>query len=246
MKEITDLAVMELRLFPYDVIPLRSLITASHLKTFTSPFVFKEVEIGEDENHNIQAVKMQKGEFKCRERICPVESLIIEKNRIILKTQSDNEIADQFYRAISKSLIEIDPNGRFKGSNYLVKSYQTVCVVTLDLDYMNIFSGETSRFIKSDALKACSTPVKHVAKVRIFPQSLTFSVNYEVTDKALLDAGVAISPKPLTIEPRMGTSLNERRFYTSSPTDSKTHLDLISTFENLFKKKRAQKETKKD
>ena len=246
MKEITDLTVMELRLFPYDVIHLRSLITASHLKTFTAPFVFKEVEIGEDENHNIQAVKMQKGEFKCRERICPVENLIIEKNRIILKMQSDNEIADQFYRAISKSLIEIDPNGRFKGINYLVKSYHTICVVALDLDFMDIFSGETSMFIKSDALKACSASVKHVAKVRIVPQSLTFSVNYEVTDKVLLDAGVTISSKPLTIEPRMGTSLSERRFYTASPTDSKTHFDLISTFENLFKKKLAQKGTKKD
>jgi hypothetical protein len=245
MKEITDLSVSELRLFPVDVIPLRALATASNLQKFTTPFLFKTIELAEDENHNIQAVKMQTGEFKLKEKIVPIEKLVIEQNRIIFKIHSDSEIADLLYRTISNSLVEIDPNMRFKDNNYLIKTSQTVCVVTLDVDCMDIFSEKTNRFINSDALKGCAASVNQMAKVTIVPRSITFNVNCEVTDKKLLDLGVMISTKPLTIEPRVGVSLSKKRFFTASPTDSKTHLGLIAAFENLFQRKSTQKKPKK-
>ena len=44
-------------------------------------------------------------------------------------------------------------------------------------------------------------------------------------------------PQSLIIEPRIGVSFKEKRFFTSSPADSKTHIKLISEFEKKLKKK---------
>lgn len=234
MKDITELVVSETIVCRPDTIPFRELITASNLKTFAAPFVFKNIDVSEDENKNLLGIVMQTGEFKHDGKVFPVELLLIERAKIIFKIHATSEIADNFSQSIFKSLSEIDPYGQFKQSKPSIKIVTTTCVATLDFDYNNIFSKKMNVFINKRVSGACSSAINNIARVQVLPRSLTFNINYSITDKSLLESNLKIETRQLIIEPRVGVSLKERRFFTSSPTDSKTHLQLLTELENSF------------
>lgn len=236
MKDISEIRVTENIVFQNDVIPFRHLITKSNLATFSSPFSFKDTELGEDSNANLIAVKLQLGEFKYDNKIFPIDLLTIQKRKISFQIQANSKIADIFFNTISKLLAGIDPTGLYKKNTFIFKTTETTCVVTLNFDYRDIFSKKMNAFLNNKVSKACTTVIGDIAKVQVFPRSLAFNVNYIVTDKKLLDSKITISPKLLVIEPRVGVPLEERRFYTSSPTDSETHLRLIEQLEKVFEK----------
>lgn len=235
MKDVTELTVTETRLFKSDVIPFSTLITASNIQTISSSFIFRTIELVEDENRNVAAIHMKTGEFRHIDKIFPIEILIIEPRRIIFKIKGDSDIAERFYQAIFQSLSKIDPHGQFKQSKPLIKSTETSCIVTLDFLYRDIFSKKMNDFIDKKAYNACSTEISSIADIQILPKNLAFSVHYDLKDKSLRENNVMISPKSLIIEPRVGVSLKEKRFFTASPTDSNTHLKLISELEKSFR-----------
>jgi hypothetical protein len=236
MNDVTELNVMERRIFRADLIPFRELITASNLQIFTAPFSFKEAVLGEDDGNNVVSVRMKVGEFKHNNKIYPVDQLIIDRRSIVFQIQGDSETAVIFYKTIAKLLHQIITDRNFQEDGYLIKTTQTTSVVKLDFDYHDIFSKKYMSFITKDAGRACASAIDEKAKVQIVPRSLAFNVHYTVTDKNLLDHNLRIETKQLVVEPRMGTSLKDRLYYISSPTDSKTHLQLISELEGLFKK----------
>jgi hypothetical protein len=62
-------------------------------------------------------------------------------------------------------------------------------------------------------------------------KSLSFEISYEPTSPVLEEHDVSLARKLLMIGPRAGTRLRERRFYTASPTDAETHLELLMSLE---------------
>lgn len=235
MKDISELSVNETKLFRADIIPFRSLVTATYLSKFTAPFMFKHAEIVEDDNKNLLGVLMNTGEFRIDDKVYPIEFLMIERNKIAFKMHANSDITHKFYHTVADYLSGIDGDGQFKKNKPLIETMATTCVVTLDFDYTDIFSKKITSFINKDATKACTDVIEDVARIQILPKSLAFTVNYLVTDKRLLESSVRIDSKQLVLEPRVGVSLKERRYFTSSPTDSKTHLHLLAELEKSFK-----------
>jgi hypothetical protein len=235
MKDISELSVSETKLFGADIIPFRSLVTATYLTKFTAPFVFKHVDIVEDDNKNLLGVLMNTGEFKIDDKVHPIEFLMLERAKIAFKMHANSEITRKFYHTVAEYLSGIDGDGQFKKNKPLIETMATTCVATLDFDYTDIFSKKMNSFISKDATKACAEVIEDVARIQILPRSLVFTVNYLVTEKRLLDNSARIDPKQLVLEPRVGVSLKERRYFTSSPTDSKTHLHLLAELEKSFK-----------
>lgn len=238
MRDIADLTVTELRFFSIDVIPFNSLLTASNLKTVTAPHSFKNIEIAEDDNRNYTALYLRTGEFKCENRIYPIELIVIERSKIILKIKADSDIAGLLYNEVHKALSIIDQSGLYKKNKPLTMTDETSCVVTLDIEYMDIFSNSFRSFLDKEAVSALhSSSGKNIDVQQLLPKSLAFNVVYEVKDGALAELNLGVYPKSLVIEPRIGATFKEKRFFIASPTDSKTHLKMISEFEKKFKKK---------
>ncbi|MDP2277845.1 MAG: hypothetical protein Q8K51_06445 [Nitrospirota bacterium] len=234
MRDVSELAVMERRLFEMDVIPFRALITASNLSVFTSQFLFKGIELGEDEKNNVTAIKMQTGEFKIEDKVYPIEALIIERRSITFKIYATSSVAETFYNSIAEKISNADTSNFFHKDKHLIKTMETSCVVTLDFNHKDIFAKRLNVFLNKRAKEICSSAIGDVGKVTISPRSITFIVDYTVTDENLLNNKINITSKALTIEPRVGISLGEKRFYTVSPTDSDTHLKLLKEVEKLF------------
>lgn len=238
MKDIADLTVTEIRFFPMDIIPFNSLLTVTNVKTVTIPYAFKNVDLTEDDNKNYTALHLKTGEFKHNNKIYPVELLIIERARIILRIKGDSDIAGLFYDEIHKSLISIDQSDLYKKSEPIVIDRDTSCVAHLDIDYMDIFSEAFRTFLAKETVTALqSAGGKKLAVRQLVPRTLSFNVSYELKDTILTELNVGSYPKAFVIEPRIGVSFKEKRFFTASPTDSKTHMKLISEFERKFKKK---------
>ena len=68
------------------------------------------------------------------------------------------------------------------------------------------------------------------------PSKFSARISYDLLDSGLREVGVRLVDKTLTIEPRIRTRLEERRYYTLSPTDSETHLELLREFEKAFRR----------
>ena len=238
MKDITELAIAERRIFGPDVLPFSNLRSKTNLSNLSSPFSFKKIDLIEDDNKKIVAIVMHSGEFLHDKKIFPIEQLAIDQTGITFGMNSDSKIAGKFYQVISDLLNNVSKEKEFNKEIPLVKSTITSCIVTLDFDHKDLFSSKLNSFLAKETSKSCASVVNNVAKVSIAPRSLSFDVNYAVTDKSLLDRGVSINTKQIAIEPRIGTALKDRRFYTTSPTDSETHLKLLSELEKKFKKRK--------
>ena len=236
MKDVKELMVMERMIFDVDIIPFRQLVTASNLPKFTNLFLFKNTELVEEPNiHVLESVKMTLGEFKLDDKIFPIDQLIIDRRAIAFVLQADSDAANKLYLSIADLLREIGHNKEFTAENYLLRTTTTNCVATLEVDYRDIFSKTFLSFVKKEATNTMASAVENKAKIKILPKSLAFNVNYSVTDKSLIDSNIIITAKQFIIEPRVGTKIEDKIYYTSSPTDSKTHLKLIEDFESLFK-----------
>lgn len=237
MKDIADLTVTEIRFFSMDIVPLNSLLTITNVKTLTTPYAFKNVELAQDDNKNYTALHLKTGEFKHDKKIYPVDLLIIEKARIILRIKGDSDIARLFYNEIHTLLIDMDQYGLYKKNEPIAIDRDTSCVAHLDIDYMDIFSEAFRAFLEKDTVAALKTAAGKKLDVRqLVPKTLSFNVNYEARNSILAELNIGNFPKSLVIEPRIGVSFKEKRFFTASPADSKTHIKLISDFEKKLKR----------
>lgn len=236
MKDVKELSVFERRLFPIDVIPFRHVVNASNLNKINASFVFKETNIGEDANNILTNIQMKIGEFKYDNKLFPIDHLLIDQRSINFKIQSDSSIAEKYYSSICNLLREIDPLKSFKEDSYIIKTVHTNCVVTLDFNFKDLLSRTFTSFLAKEASKIYASAVNNKAKVQILPKSLVFDVDYQVTDKSLLEDKIRIGSKNLIIEPRAGTNLKDNIYYTSSPTDTKTHIQLLTELNSLFSK----------
>jgi hypothetical protein len=89
-----------------------------------------------------------------------------------------------------------------------------------------MFSDPVRRFLNEDVAPKVKLPD---ADAQIALERLGWKITYKTqsTDYLYL-------PKVLTIEPRAGSNPSEMLYYTQSPTDFKTHKDLLEAFEKSF------------
>ena len=233
MKNIADLKVTATMVFKQDFIPFGSLLTASNLKSLTTPYSFKDLNFEEDENKNIISVVMRTGEFLLEKKIHPIDIFSIEHNRIYARMQANSEITNKFFQSIGKQLSEIDINNDFKIDKSLFTLSETSCVVTLDFDYHKIFSKGFNDFISTEVKKKCSSITDKNIMIDITPKQLVMDVNYTLKEKS--GKNISLGSKQLRIEPRWGVDIKERRFFTVSPCDSVIHFKLLSALESKMR-----------
>jgi hypothetical protein len=231
MKDVKDLGTLEKRIFEPDTIPFIRLATASGLQSFTAPFNFKNIEIGEDEDKNVIQIRMSTGEYKLDDNFYSIRQIIIDARSIAFNICADSSISNKLFIEIMELLAVLDP--KFKKNKPVLSSIQTQCVVTLDLDVMDFFSDNMKAFLinATDNITKKNTDI--VDSVTIQPKIIRFEVSFKLKQN-LIEKSLAISDKSLVIEPRFGTTTNQRIYYTLSPNDTDTHLNLLRQFEKSF------------
>lgn len=238
MKNISDLQVTQVRIFAVDVIPLRMLITATALAKIKQLFKFANVEPeivqgGSSAEQDLSTIlSFSFGEYSDGASRIAIRNLSIESRRIVIRILGTSAQADSIFNNLRKTIGELGQNNQFLESEPIVTVDETNCVVSLNFDFSECFSKPIMNFLHHN-LNVSTSSKSADASTR--PFRLAAEIRYQIKDQSIIDNAVTLNPKSFIIEARPGTPASQRRFFTSSPTDSDTHLQLIENFESLFR-----------
>lgn len=236
MKDISNLQVAQIRLYPVDIIPFHMLITNS--EKLQKSWNFKGLAHGVDPEGNITTLRFTDGQMKYNNGFATINTLLIMSRKTVLHIFGNSELADTIYRKLIAELSEYDENKMLENTEPLIKTQETTCVVTLGFSFRDIFSERVNSFLSNELKDKTSN---QYSENIVFPAKFQVSVRYKPISDELLMHNIALVDKEFVLEPREKTPLEEQRFFTKSPTDSKTHLELIESFEKLFVKERASR-----
>jgi len=227
MKDIVDLTVAQIRVFAVDVIPFRALRTQEVLGRFKQQLGFAQVML----DPVAPAIGFQGGKIEVDGQGFVIEGLAIEPRRMQLQVLGPSRVADACYAAVREVIAGCDREGSTK-ADPIVTSQETSCSVTLAFHVERLFAKQVLSFAREDLLPRAALPG---SKAIVRSLKLEVGIGYSVQDQRIKDHDISLSPKQLVIEPRVGTRLEEQRYFTSSPLDSEAHLTVLEMLETRLK-----------
>lgn len=227
MGKIREMSVNQSRIFQIDEIPYFQLETHTALEEIISKFKFRGDSSGKNNN-----LRFTKGEFKVDDDIKPIVELEIEQTKIRFTIIGDSNDGNLFYKELETLINKYKDNHSIEP---VICVQQTACSISLDLEYKNFFSNKLNRFLETNLIKETSFDY---AKSYLKGFRLNFEIGYEIQESIVKEKGVSIVPKYFAVEPRESTKMEEHVYFTTSPTDSETHLKLVNEFEKALKSKK--------
>lgn len=230
MRDIKELVVKKINIFPVDYIPYAHLMRQDFIEHMIDRYKFQkhEMPFGFHMKETPSLLVFYSGEYDFEDKKIIINKLVFENRKIVLEARASSQVSKKIFGAIAKDIKKFDPIKAFKMSDAYYQSEETSCIVSLDIEYMSIYSEELISFLHNGFL-----PLLKHKYLDMRPKHMSFEVDFE-PDVKLAQEKVTLASKTLTIEPRMGQSLKKKVFYTESPFDSDTHLKLLEKFERIF------------
>jgi hypothetical protein len=226
MAEIVNVSTVERHLFGPDAIPWQHLRLPSNLQKLQERYKFSEIRQGVDPQGNIVELRTSGGEFTQEDFPNAIEYLVLTPNVVEFQSSVTSEKSGLFFDEVMRFLTDIDPNPASLKQREYAKTYRTMVTARLSVPFDALVSDRLNRFIRESVEPRVRLP-DSVAEVTL--EHLSWKVMYKTqsTDFVYL-------PKQLTIEPRAGSNPKEQLYYTQSPTDFKTHMEMLGEFEQRF------------
>ena len=223
MKNATDLTVTQIRIFQVDVVPLGVIKTKSCVEKIREKFSIGAVEVrpfaeGKD------IIVFRRGELRREKRIIVVNKIEVDPRRVIVEVEGTSKDGNEVYEAFLSVVAAVVTDALQSLRAPLLVAETTQSVVTLDFTFDSLFSTVFTKFLKSRVKKEASSKF---ARASVTPLAAMVEIQYEITDKALVDNKITMNPKQFSITPRPGAPFEAKKYLISSPFDSDTHLKLI-------------------
>lgn len=238
MKNIQNLHVTQVRIFPEDTIPHQIFSLPEKFKQFKDRYHFagEEIPIPLQIPGSPKVIIFQLGEAKVEGSSIIIDRFQIEGRKMVLEVAGSSNVANMVFLDIAGFVNEMAGDASLTEERTLTKTEETKCTVFLQIDYWDVFSDKMKQFIRDDLRKAFDRPV-----FATNPSKLTFDIIFDQDIDLFRKHRIHFVPKPLTIEPREGIPFDEQIFSTCSPFGSEVHLRLIEVFEKLFEAKIGRK-----
>lgn len=227
MRDIVELNVSQVRIYPTDCLPYPEI--HANVILIQDLLKFKNVQT-DGLAHNFT-----EGVYLSDPRPILITLLTIDPRKVALRVRGTSADADAIYALLWKTFTMV--GGRPLQDAPLVKTEESFCVATLDIDFAELIAPSLSEFLRNDGRPKLNTAAGEVKAIDF--KALSFNLRYTPKSDILEQTGIALSPKTLVLEPRAGTTMQERRFYASSPTDTSTHLALLAGLEQSLIKARS-------
>jgi hypothetical protein len=234
MKDITDITVAQIRLYPPDKIPFQQLGAGRKADAIKEAFCFESVQ-----SEAARGLTFVNGAFPQLGIV--INELSIDARRTLLRVLGSSSQADVIYTALWEQLRSLVPKERPFDEKPLIKSQETSCVVTLEIGIDDLVAPPLVKLISEDGKRLLSTKSARVKAIDV--NRVAFTVRYAPDDPQLEERGVQIVNKTITFQARAGTVKGENRFFVSSPTDSDKHFELLEGIESVLKTRKGLKET---
>jgi hypothetical protein len=223
MKDISELGVTQIRIFSAGMLPYPHLKVSTRLKALADQFSFSSAGIDRESGE----VLFEGGLFG---------NLVVERaefgeRRIAAKVLGNSMQASEFYEHFAESLTKIaeTEGGTFPKPVLLVQ--ETSCTVKLGFGPLALLSAPTRALLQDKVLAACSDKN---ADAQISQLKLRIELSYREKSGTLTAHKIGLAAKTFVLEPKANTPFDEHIFFTSSPTDSDTHIRLIGEFEQAL------------
>ncbi|MBZ5503791.1 MAG: hypothetical protein LAN59_16410, partial [Acidobacteriia bacterium] len=171
MRDLVDLTVTQIRIFPADTIPLSDLRLSQCIKVVKEAFQFSTVQ---PDFLGVQ-LGFTNGAFENAGKTFNILSLIIDPRRIQIQARAGSPIIDAFYSSLMK-VLESTKQVTMGGIRPLVKAEETTCVATLDIEFEELLAPSLAAFLVGEGkakLRAEYGEVKSIAF-----KSLSFEIKY--------------------------------------------------------------------
>jgi len=233
MKNIKDLHVSQVRIFPEGTIPYEVLSLPERFKQLKDRYHFGvgEIPIPLHVPNSPRLMIFQMGEAKIENKSTIIDRLQFEGRKIVLEVAASSNIANAVFLDFACLINEMAGDDLLSEEKGLIKTEETRCHVTLEIDYWDLFSNETKRFLSEVLPKVFDHPVAATN-----PTKLTFEIIFKQDFDLFQKHKIHLVPKPLTIEPREGVPFDDHVFHTCSPFNSEAHLRLVEALESTFQK----------
>jgi len=223
LNNIVDLVVNQIRIFPVDIIPLGLINTKSCVERIKDTLSISEVGVlpsieGKD------IIVFRKGELKENNELVVINKVEVDPRRIIIEVAGMSKAGNKVYELFISSLTALTNLDLESLRSPLLLAETTRCVVTLDFTFEELFNHSFTEFLNDRVEKEATN---NVAKGSVSPLAAIAEITYQVKDEALVKNKISMNPKQLTIAPRPGAPLDERKYIISSPFNSNTHMKLI-------------------
>jgi hypothetical protein len=227
MPEFLQTFTIERRLYTRQAVPWTYLILPSNLQRLRERYKFAALQHQADAVGAGEKIQGTVGEFKIGDALQALEGFIIEPDVVQVQISVPSTESTSFFEDLGAFFADIDPRKGFSEEKLRTKTYQTIAIVRLSVPFENLLSPSLRGWLGDAAAPKLSLPN---AEAVISLEHLSWRVNYTTQSSDFL-----YLPKPLTIEPRVGTKPEDMIYYTVSPTPFESHKEMIEQLEDLLK-----------
>ena len=231
MNAIKQIKTTIITIFQVDDIDIHSLKRDSAIQKIQDNFQLKKLQLPGQIAIPLNQIILQHGEYKYNAKSYTLDQIIIEERKITINILSNSEIADCFFEDLVKILKSIDTREHVGTYEPLIKTYETACVLKLNFSLDKAIKNINHRELN----KVISENNSHGATITLIPSALKFQIQYSDIPEKLEKNKISISDKAFFIELREMTDPYDKIYYTTSPTDTRTHLTLLKTLEEMIK-----------
>lgn len=224
MPEILHMVTIERRLYRPDAIPWSFLLAETNLQRLRERFKFKALGQELGPAGAIARMTGTAGEFSTAGTLQVVEQLVLEPTVLHVQITGGSDVADSFLADLTGVLCEMGNSQNIAQARELTRTYQTVAIAKLRIPFDALLSERVLAYLTEEVKPRVVLPN---GQPEIILERLSWSVRYKMDTTDFL-----YIPKTITIEPRQGSGPTELIYYTVSPTDAKTHLELLEKLES--------------
>jgi hypothetical protein len=217
LAEILEVFSSSRRLYAPDSLPWPQLASSSGVERLRERYRFTGVQ-----PFSTTHLVAQAGEFAIDKRSIPVQSLVLQPNSVEYQIAGETADGELLYADLVRFIGEI---GRFDVTEY-AKTFQTIAIAKLAVSSDQLLSPTMQKYLTEVALPAFEVDQ---AEPHVQLGNLSWIVSYQTKTTDFF-----YQPRPFTIEPRAGSRLEDRLYYTLSPTDSKSHVRLLEKLEKYL------------
>ena len=148
MKEIKYLKISQVMIFPTDDIYFQEINNEPSIQKIISTFSLNRPPLPPQFSMQFPPLLFQNGIFVNNKKTYIIEQLSIEDRKITINMLSPSDISDLFFKDLKKLLISLDSREEKGIYEPLIRTYETTCVLKLDIKLDYLFSK-----IKFDEIK---------------------------------------------------------------------------------------------
>ncbi len=236
MPTIRNLRASQVRILPIDEIPYAEISLKDHAQGIGEMFgLTRQVEplldVGNRLTFSNALLIYKNGQYTHDGKSYAIENLTIEDRRVLTNIVGPTEICDRIWDELRKFLLKVDTRSDKPEYKPIIVTNDTNCVAQMSFSIKDMIAGSK---LETAVERITQSQDNYGAKLDVYPSSFRFRVSYAEPPIEVTQRNISIVDREVIFEVRARSSVNDRVFFTTSPSCSAKHLRLLEEIEKLF------------